>query len=218
MVDYAQCLLGFFGNWAQKSWGSCIAPWENPSSDCWGSDPSLMVLSCLRREGLVAGSPGWRASGLWVFMCVYRVQLGACDLAWGWSWKASLLNGEGQEVIALRKEENHYLLGTNCCGGSSAFSHLIVTTLWAVAALPERKLWLRVVKMLKVLGTRSFQLWFIVLFNMFGARKQQALPFLCLAFVLKVNWGGWQTALSNLQVRGWWDPFIWLLKASLTVL
>lgn len=31
VVDYAQCLPRFLWKlWARKSWGSCIAPWENP--------------------------------------------------------------------------------------------------------------------------------------------------------------------------------------------
>lgn len=220
MVDYAQCLLGFFGNWARKSWGSCIAPWENPSSGCWGSDPSLTVLSCMRREGwwLVPLRDGW-----WIceFLCVgvnfgslWQV-LGLDWLGW-WGWKASLVDKEAQGRRHSTEEERE----------PAFIRHLLLwQALWVITfnyyyaashySLPERKLGLWVVKMLKVLGTRSFQLWPTVLFNTFRARRLQVPSFLCLAFILRVNWAGWQTAFSNLYTGGWWDPFIWLLKASL---
>ena len=60
VVDYARCLLGFFGNCGPgKVGGSCIAPWENLSSSCWGSVPSLRVRQLFEEGRLVAGTLGW---------------------------------------------------------------------------------------------------------------------------------------------------------------
>jgi hypothetical protein len=89
VVDYAQCLPRFLWKlWARKSWGSCIAPWENPSSDCWGSVPSPRALSCLRRKAgdwfpcmVPFGTPVPALGGDWfVSVCAGgRGTVGVCD-------------------------------------------------------------------------------------------------------------------------------------------